>query len=317
MSEPRPEPYVVRSHGLHVREVRAETREAEFVASTDAIDSYDEIVEQTWKLDRYNGNPVVLFAHQSRELPIGQAVSCGVVDGKLRVNVRFASEKANPQAEHVWQSVKEGTLRAVSVGFRPHTVRSEKRDGKDVYVLADNELHEISVVPVPANPEALALMKQRAMQQASATRATESTNMDEKEKALRDNLAQRDAEVRTLEKSLADANTKAAALETQNKNLATERDAAVTRAKELEDSLVERDVEALVGVKIDPSEKSVFVRLAKTDRSLFDAMIAQRAVKSTLGKVVPPDPTAKNATDVASGAGDDALVEINRLAAAE
>ena len=71
----------------------------------------------------------------------------------------FASAKANPLAEQVWQSVQERTLRAVSVGFKPREVRKETRDDKDVYVLSDNDLYEISVVPIPSNPEALTRMK--------------------------------------------------------------------------------------------------------------------------------------------------------------
>lgn len=63
---------VQRSYGLHIRSVRDDKREADFVASTNALDSWDEIVEQVWRLERFLANPVVLFAHQSCELPIGE-----------------------------------------------------------------------------------------------------------------------------------------------------------------------------------------------------------------------------------------------------
>lgn len=139
------------------------TREATFVASTAAVDSYGEIVEQVWKLERYMANPVVLFGHQSRELPIGRSTFVGVRGGQLECTVRFASPEANPKAEQVWQLVKEDVLRAVSVGFMPGTIRWEKRNGEDVAVLSDNELHEISIVPIPANPEALAKMRAKGM----------------------------------------------------------------------------------------------------------------------------------------------------------
>lgn len=146
-----------------VRAVAADKRTVDVIASTDAQDRYGEIVEQVWQLDAYQANPVVLYAHDSRELPIGKAENIRVEDGQLVATLRFVGAEVNPRAEQVWQLVQEGVLRAVSVGFIPHTYRWEKRDDREVLVLTDNELVEISVVPVPANPEALARMRARAL----------------------------------------------------------------------------------------------------------------------------------------------------------
>lgn len=147
------------SSPLQIKSLRLEERQADFVASTEALDADGDIVEQKWDLERYRKNPVVLFGHSSKDLPIGHATNVGVKDGQLQATIVFASEKANPLAEQVWQSVQERTLRAVSVGFKPREVRQETRNDKDVYVLSDNELYEISVVPIPSNPEALTRMK--------------------------------------------------------------------------------------------------------------------------------------------------------------
>lgn len=153
-----------KEYSVSIKSVDVAKREATFIASTSAIDSYEESIDQTsWRLERYRANPVVLFGHKSRELPIGTSVKTGLVGGNLEVVIRFATEKANPLAENVFQSVREGTLRAVSVGFVPNTIRSEMRDGKSITVLADCELHEISVVPIPANPEALAKMRAKGL----------------------------------------------------------------------------------------------------------------------------------------------------------
>ena len=144
---------------LHVRSIDKAARSATFIASTAAIDSYGEVVDQaSWRLDRYRANPVVLFGHQSRELPVGTATSIGLEGGKLVATVQFT--EAHQRARDVWALVAERTLRAVSVGFMPATERSEKRDGRDVVVLADCELIELSIVPIPANPETL--MRARA-----------------------------------------------------------------------------------------------------------------------------------------------------------
>lgn len=151
------------TRALTVRAIRTEARAVDVVASTAAIDSYGESVDQgSWQLDRYRANPIVLYAHDTGELPIGRADNVRVEDGELRASLAFASEAANPRAEQVWQLFREGVLRAVSVGFVPHSFRREMRNDREVTVLADNELLEISAVPVPANPAALALMRARA-----------------------------------------------------------------------------------------------------------------------------------------------------------
>lgn len=137
-----------------------ERRAIDVVASTAAEDSYGEVVAQQWKLERYLANPVVLYSHESRELPIGRAENVRVEDGKLLATLVFAT--GTERAEEVWNLVQQGMLKGVSVGFRPHTTRWEKRDGREILVLDDNELLEISITPIPANPEALAQLRARA-----------------------------------------------------------------------------------------------------------------------------------------------------------
>jgi HK97 family phage prohead protease len=149
---------------VRVRALHDQQRSVDVVMSTEQEDRHGEIVEQSWRLDRYRANPVVLFGHDSRSLPIGRAENVRVEGGALRGRIVLASAAANPDAERVWNLIREGVLNAVSVGFVPHEVRHEKHNGRDVIVLADNELLELSVVPIPANDEAV-------MQRAKAARA--------------------------------------------------------------------------------------------------------------------------------------------------
>lgn len=160
---------VSRPRGLCVRAaelsaVREDGREVDFVCSTDTEDSYGEIVRQTWRLGRFLKNPVALWAHDSHSLPIGQWLHVRVEDGALRGTLKVAPGKCNPQAEYVWQSILEKTLRAVSVGFMPGKVTYEDDETGDnqLCVLDDNELYEISVVPIPANPDAIVELKSKA-----------------------------------------------------------------------------------------------------------------------------------------------------------
>jgi HK97 family phage prohead protease len=301
------------TRGLSVKSLNDTGRTASFIASTDAIDSYDEIVEQDWILDRYRTNPVVLFAHDSRELPVGQCIDVGVVNGQLECTVKFCSAEANPHAERVWQSVREGALRAVSVGFRPGDVRFEKRNGKEVFVLSKNELHEISVVPIPANPEALAKMKTRARASVDAQEREKETAMD-----IEKMLAQREAELRAAEGKVAAKEKELAAVLLENeslggklKTLTTERDALLERAKVAEDKIVESEVDALVGVKIAPAEKAEFVELAKSSRSLFERMVKNRLELKLLKPVINDEAKGAPPSTVGSGNGEGLAARIS------
>jgi HK97 family phage prohead protease len=300
----------LRSSGLHVRagSVKRETRTASFVASSDAIDSYDEIVEQQWDLKRFKSNPIVLYAHNSRELPIGKAVDCKMVDGNLECTLEFADAEANPKAEQVFRLIEGGFLKAVSVGFVPRDVRKETRGGKDVYVLSNNELHEISVVPIPANPEALAKIKAKAKAGAERTAKGKTMLTEAEVEALKSNIAEREATIATFpvtEKALADERTKTAALELQIKALGDERDALRADKAALAASVIASEVEALVGKKITPAEKDAFVELATSNHALFEKMVGQRGDLGLVGApVIAPEADPVRSLDVKSG-GDE------------
>ena len=136
-----------------------------FVASTDIVDRCDDIVDQaTWKLDNYNANPVVLVDHEYEAGCVVGRGAVSVVDGVgLVLDVVKWSRK--PEAVNVMNDVEDGILNAVSVGFAPGrmVMRRDLPDGdprkSDGYgcVYYDCELLEVSIVAVPANPQALAV----------------------------------------------------------------------------------------------------------------------------------------------------------------
>jgi HK97 family phage prohead protease len=288
---------------LAIRSFDVERRTADFVASTDAIDSYEEVVEQSWNLSRYEANPIVLYAHNARELPIGRSPKFGVVNGKLECTIAFASAKANPRAEEVFQLVREEVLRAVSVGFIPGDYRFEKRNGKEVLVLSNNLLLEISVCPIGANPEALAKMRARARKGFSMP-----TEEEKAAAALRGQIEAKDAELATVRRELGEARTNLAAVTTERDKALKDAKEAVERATAAERRVDERDVDALVGKKIYPTEKEGMMELAATNRPLYEKQLAIHRDKpdlpltksitggneaATSGKGAPP-PTTGN-----------------------
>lgn len=133
-------------------------RQIKMTLSTGAIDRDNDIVKADgWDLAPYRENPVVLWAHQDKELPIGRSVKTWVQGGALKSVCEFATAEMNPKAANVYELVKGGFLRGNSVGFRPiEFADAPQRKGID---FTKQELYEYSVIPIPSNREALAEAK--------------------------------------------------------------------------------------------------------------------------------------------------------------
>jgi HK97 family phage prohead protease len=148
-----------------LRDVDEGTRSVRVVASTRApVLGYEWNGErliprlealESWNLERFRKNPVVLWSHDSTALPVGTADEIEENDDGLTMRVHFASARANPKADEVWEAVKEKLVRGVSVSWRYGERSDEERDAERVAVFRGNELLEVSLVPVPADADAL------------------------------------------------------------------------------------------------------------------------------------------------------------------
>lgn len=140
-----------------VQKVDGDKREFVFTISTDSIDRQgDRIHQGGWDFGPYLKNPVVLWGHDYRQLPVGRAVSLWVEGNKAKARVEFAPEAVNPMAEKVYQAYKSGFMSAVSVGFIPREWKwAEGPDRQYGIDFLKQELLEFSAVTVPANAEAL------------------------------------------------------------------------------------------------------------------------------------------------------------------
>jgi phage head maturation protease len=121
-----------------------------FVASTPEIDRMkDSINQDGWDLKAFKRNPVILGFHDAGSLPVGKALSVGVRNGRLMVDVAFASTGLGRTMASM---IDDGFMRAVSVGFIPLSFDFAKGPGRaggiDFHAC---ELLEVSVVPIPAN----------------------------------------------------------------------------------------------------------------------------------------------------------------------
>jgi HK97 family phage prohead protease len=136
-------------------------RQYEFTASTADMDRDGESIEVSgWDLKNFKKNPVIMFAHDYRTLPIGKATKIGVKDGKLVDVVEFPPEGTYEFADTVARLVDAGYLKTQSVGFIPKTwtdadFEDDAKGQKPRRTYTKQELLEISIVPVPSNPNAL------------------------------------------------------------------------------------------------------------------------------------------------------------------
>ena len=127
-----------------------------FVLSTDDVDRHGDVVSADgWRLEAYLRNPVLLWAHDYRHPAIGRAVSVWTEPHRLLAKMEFAP---GAFAQEVAALYACGFQWGVSVGFRP--IRwEERRDARTGAFLGlrylEQELLEVSAVPVPANREAL------------------------------------------------------------------------------------------------------------------------------------------------------------------
>jgi HK97 family phage prohead protease len=138
------------------QETSTDLRRMTFTISTGAVDRDGDIVDpKGWDLKHYLKNPTVLFAHDYSALPVAKAVSVQKNDSGLVAVAEFPPVGVYPFADTVYEMLKSGFLNATSVGFQP-TECEPMKNGKG-YHHKSQQLLEWSIVPVPSNPEALAL----------------------------------------------------------------------------------------------------------------------------------------------------------------
>lgn len=166
-----------------------------FMMTTDKVDRQGEVVTvDGWDFASYLQNPVVLDSHSYTSIAsiVGRCISISRTGAGWSADIRFNDSEYGTLAQRL---VDGGDLRAVSVGFRPMAIEYPDAQSlraaraiddetmKAVVSLAPDpsaairhikkELLEISVVPIPANSDAVRI---RSMAAPSLKPAPESDN---------------------------------------------------------------------------------------------------------------------------------------------
>ncbi len=144
----------------HVRGVDRKAGTVEAVVSTgDLARDKAIILPEGWELDDYRRNPVVLWAHDDREPPIGRATAIGLrdVDGKAALVATTKFDLQDERARGIFDKVAGGFVSATSVRWIPleTETRKEGEGGEPTLVFVRQTLLEFSFVSVPADPGAL------------------------------------------------------------------------------------------------------------------------------------------------------------------
>ena len=162
-------------------------RTLRFIGSDESVDRDGDIIDVAgWDTDDYMKNPVVLWAHNRGAMdlpPIGKTVNLNkdIKNKQLVFDIKFPtlaelSTDAQNASDHakfvdtIYNMCKNNYLNAVSVGFRG--LEYKQRDDDAAMELPEwqrgthymeQELFEISICPVPANPNALQTAKSKGL----------------------------------------------------------------------------------------------------------------------------------------------------------
>jgi len=149
---------VTKAYIFQTKSIDRENYTIEGIFSTQDIDRHGEVVMQNgWKLDAYRLNPQVLFAHESNKLPIAKMLDIRVDENNQLVGKMQFAVEIYEFAKTVFEMYAGGFMKAFSAGFMNEVWQINEAD--DIVILNQNELFEVSCVPIPANKLALVKAK--------------------------------------------------------------------------------------------------------------------------------------------------------------
>lgn len=103
------------------------------------------------RTERLTSGAALLADHDPRDhIGVVESFSVDAKEGKARARVRFSK---SARGQEIYQDVIDGIRRNVSVGFNIHklVLEEENEEGNDLYLAADWEPFELSIVSIPAD----------------------------------------------------------------------------------------------------------------------------------------------------------------------
>ena len=136
--------------GLEVTKADDGYSEVAGVFSSSRRDREGDVVMQDFNLKEFRKNPVLLFNHSTMH-PIGKVVKTELGDKKSNYKAVLSQTSF---AQEVAKLMDEGIVRHSSHRFKPGKAEQSEKEGEG-FTFSENTLVEISVVPIPANLDAV------------------------------------------------------------------------------------------------------------------------------------------------------------------
>lgn len=124
-------------------------------ASKEVKDRDGEIIKASgWELDNFRNNSVLMAFHDYNAFPVGRVQWIKKYPEENPIGLKFKAQFADTEVgREAYQLYKGGYMNCFSVGFRP--IEKPYYDKTlEARVFPKNELLEISIVPIPALPDA-------------------------------------------------------------------------------------------------------------------------------------------------------------------
>jgi HK97 family phage major capsid protein/HK97 family phage prohead protease len=138
---------------VEYRTALAEVRgdDLEYVISDMTQDRHGTVLSpDAWNLSNFRKNPIALFNHNPNFI-VGNWEKVRAEGDRLIGRLKLLPKGVSYRLDEIRAAVEAGVLRAVSVGFLPRGPESDR--------LSKMELLEVSLVSVPSNPNALAIVR--------------------------------------------------------------------------------------------------------------------------------------------------------------
>lgn len=228
-------------------------------ASTAALDRQNEVITieaLRQAADHLLENHTVFYEHEHQKFPVGKVIETGIDDKGLKVIVEISQT-----ADQLWTLIEEDILDSFSIGGRV-TASEEKvgKDGKPYNEVTGIELFEVSVVGLPANPEAKFALVNKSFNMAitdEIKKREEDREMEEKKK---------------IETISSDAtNTKVATATTDADKVTTSDTTKIVKPK-----VEEQKVEKVVEEKAERKEETTKVEKKEASKVVEEKEDAQK-----------------------------------------
>ena len=171
-----------RVFSLDIKSLDPDRRTFAGIASTPALDRQGHILDPAGITFT---NPVPLLLHHDQKQPVGWVTLRAAADGiyfDAVVSSHDEGGRLKDRLDEAWHSVKAGVIKTMSVGWRPIGNAVERLTNGATKFL-QSEIFEVSMVSIPANPQAVILShksvtKERAMTIAERIQGLTQTRAD-------------------------------------------------------------------------------------------------------------------------------------------